>query len=92
MPEIRTCEQYVLNLLEENQNEVARLQNVVIDLNHKIGHLNEKFDRLKEILIAATKYYNYSYAQSSLSFRLDEGYDKELYDSLIELIPELIQN
>lgn len=46
--EIKTCEQYVLNLLEENQNEIARLQEVIRNLNRKIGEENERYDNLKK--------------------------------------------
>lgn len=47
MPEIKTCEQYVLNLLEENQNEIARLKDIIKRLNEKIEEKNERYNILR---------------------------------------------
>ena len=92
MAEIHTCEEYVLNLLEDTQNEIARLQEVIAGLNYKIGEKDEElenFYKLKDLIRRISKRYHYEDSYDSISISsLYEHLDSD-YDILLELIPDM---
>lgn len=87
--EFKTCESYVLSLLEENQNEVARLQRVIRQLNVKIGDLTEELDTLKDIIKSSAKVNYFDDQESSITFNpIYESSNSEFSD-LLEILPDL---
>lgn len=94
MAEYRTCEQYVLSLLEENENEVVRLQEVIRDLNRKIGELNERYEEahkfskeLSEIIKSIAVVNKYEDREWSISFKpLYENSEGSGYSLITDII------
>lgn len=90
MPEFRTCEEYVLNLLEENQNEVARLEEVIRKLNLKLGELYEELDSLKSIIESTATVNYFDDQESSITFSpIYEYANNSEFSELVELVPEI---
>jgi len=92
--EIKTCEQYVLNLLEENQDEIARLREVIRNLNYKIGELNERYEEahgfskeLCEIIKSIAIVNKYEDREWSISFKpLYENSEGSGYSLIADII------
>lgn len=97
--EIKTCEQYVLSLLEENQNEVARLQQVVADkeLAHQeaLARLNDvmkSFQELKDLILKRSVLKRYSIDNDPyISFdNIWQSYNADDFNLITTIIPELL--
>ncbi len=90
MPEFHTCEEYVLSLLEENQNEVARLEEVIRKLNLKLGELYEELDSLKSIIESTATVNYFDDQESSITVSpIYEYANNSEFSELVELVPEI---
>lgn len=86
--EIKTCEQYVLSLLEESQDEIARQEEVIRNLNYKLGELSDDYHELKEVIYSLAKLYIFNDKFSSISFdSVYENFDEDKFNKLQKLLP-----
>jgi len=91
MAEFRNCEEYVLNLLNESQNEVAHQEEVIRELNQRLGEIMESFQKLKDLIVRNSSYHEGINFNSYISFNsLIEGWDPD-FDEIIRLVPKIPQ-
>ena len=88
----KTCEEYVLSLLEENLNELTRQEEVVRSLNRKLGEIEEKYDTLKALILKYAKYIHLDFHSDYITFHtIWEGMTQDNdFEKLVKLIPEIV--
>lgn len=90
MPEIKTCEQYILAKLCEKENEVEMLQAQLEYANKKLDETMKSFQELKDLIKDISTYNHYNDCSDYIFFsNLYESFDKEKYSALMRLVPKI---
>lgn len=91
--EFKTCEEYVLSLLEENLNELTHQEEVIRSLNKKLGEVEEKYNTLKELIAKYCTYEHNDYSSDVLKFDyIFEAYgNRDDFYKLVELVPGVLK-
>ena len=90
--EFKTCEEYVLSLLEENLNELTHREEVIRSLNRKLGEITEKYDELKTLILKYVRYNHLGFHSDYITFdTIWEGsVQDDDFERFVKLIPEII--
>lgn len=91
MPEIRTCEEYVIARLQNLEDYVEELKNELKYTQEFNDSIVKDFNELKDLICDISTYYEPTDNPAHIYFNgVYENYDAVLYEKLTRLVPKIL--